>query len=313
MHEERAELVGARRLRRRVEGRRHVEMGSDGNLASVRWHRLVTCRLEETERLSPGLGSLSGAFWDRRAERHAASTYVTHTAGDPFLRRLRRATHSSSTAIDVGAGTGRFALPLAAGVKEVTAVDPSAGMLDVLRRDARRLGVRNVTTVRGSWEETSTAVADVVFSAFVFTLVPEARRFLIKLDAAARQHAFLYLGAYSGDAVLDPLWRHFHGAPRAPGPTYLDALVVLRELGIEPEVKVVELINRRRFATIDQAVEHYRDALLLADLPCVRRELEGLLGIWLLGRRGALRSPLRTTPAAIIHWTPRPMSGRSPR
>ena len=215
--------------------------------------------------------------------------------------------------IDVGAGTGRFALPLARDVKEVTAVDPSTGMLDVLRREARRLGVGNVTTVRGSWEEASTAVADVVFSAFVLTVVPEARRFLVKLDAAARQHAFLYLGAYSADAVLDPLWRHFHGAPRAPGPSYLDALAVLRELGIEPEVKVVELTNRRRFATIDEAVEHYGDALLLADLPDVRRELEGLLAIWLLGRRGALRSSLRTMPAAIIHWTPGTARSEAPR
>ncbi len=288
-------------------------MAGDEDLASVRWHRLVTCRLEETERLSPGLGTLNGAFWDRRAERYAASTNATDTADDPFLRRLRRVTHPSSTAIDIGAGTGRFALPLAAEVKEVTAVDPSAGMLDVLRRDARRLEVRNVTTVQERWEEASTGVADVVFSAFVLTLVPEARRFLAKLDAAARQHAFLYLGGYSADAVLDPLWRHFHGAPRAPGPSYLDALAVLRELGIEPEVKVVELINRRRFATLHEAVEHYREALLLADLPDVRRELEGLLAIWLLGRRGALRSPLRATPAAIIHWRPRQTPGRSPR
>ena len=279
--------------------------GVDEDPASARWHRLVTRRLEESERLSPGLGAFNGAFWDRRAERYA-STNVTDTAVDPFLRRLRRVTDPSSTAIDVGAGTGRFALPLAADVKQVTAVDPSAGMLDVLRRDARRLGVRNVATVKGSWEETRTAVADVVFSAFVLPLVPEARRFLAKLDAAARQHAFLYLGGYCGDAVLDPLWRHFHGAPRAPGPSYLDALAVLRELGIEPEVKLVELVNRRRFATIDEAVDHYREALLLADLPDVRRESDGLLANWLLGRRAALRSPLRSMPAGCIQWRPRP-------
>ncbi len=280
--------------------------GVDEDPAAARWHRLVTRRLEETERLSPGLGAFSGAFWDRRAERYGASTTVTDTARDPFLRRLRRVTHPSSTAIDVGAGTGRFALPLAANVKQVTAVDPSPGMLDVLRREARRLGVRNVTSVQGSWEETRTAVADVVFSAFVLPLVPKARRFLAKLDAAAREHAFLYLGGYCGDAVLDPLWRHFHGAPRAPGPSYLDALAVLRELGIEPEVKLVELVNSRRFATVEEAVDHYREALLLADLPDVRRELEGLLANWLLGRKGALRSPMGTMPAAIIHWRPRP-------
>ena len=70
-------------------------------------------------------------------------------------------------------------------------------------------------------------------------------------------------------------------------------------------MKVVEIPNRRRFATIDEAVEHYRDGLLLADTPEVRRELEGLLSDWLLGRRGALRSPMRTVPSAILEWKAR--------
>lgn len=81
----------------------------------------------------------------------------------------------------------------------------------------------------------------VAFSAFVLTLVADARGFLLKLDALARRRVSLYLGAYSADALLDPLWRHFHGAPRAPGPTYLDAIAVVLELAVAPEVKVVDI------------------------------------------------------------------------
>src|SRR5918998_5042382 len=84
-----------------------VEAGDD-ELASARWRRLVTDRLEEMERLSPGLGSVSGSFWDRRADRYAAAMKRPDTDEDPFLRRLQRVTHASSTAIDVGSGTGRF-------------------------------------------------------------------------------------------------------------------------------------------------------------------------------------------------------------
>ena len=272
--------------------------------ASERWRRLVTDRLEELERVSPDVGLHSGAFWDRRANRRAPTLDLTETERDPFLRRLRRATCRSSTIIDVGAGRGRYALALAADVRRVMAIDPSRATLALLRRDARRLGRRNVRTVAGTWEEADVEVADVAFSAFVLTLVPDARAFLLKLEAAARRHVFLHLGAYCGDAVLDPLWRHFHGAPRAPGPTYLDALAVLHELGIAHDVRVVELPNRRRFATVDEAVEHYRDALFLPEGPDVGRELAGLLSSWLLGRKGALRSPLRTGPAAIVHWRP---------
>lgn len=278
---------------------------SDDSSAAARWRRLVTDRLDEMQRLSPGVGSVSGSFWDTRAERYATQARRADAGGDPFLRRLRRLTDASSSVIDVGAGTGRFALALAADVGHVTAVDPSAAMLAVLHRDAERLELSNVTTIQATWADADAAPADVAFSAFVAPLVAEVVPFLAKLDAAARRHVLLYLGAYSADALLDPLWRHFHDAPRAPGPTYLDALAVLRELGIEPSVKVVEIANHRRFATLDEAVEHYRDWLLLSDAPDVRRELQGLLAAWLLGRRGALRSPLRTLPAAILEWRPR--------
>ena len=257
------------------------------------------------ERLSPERGSLSGAFWDRRADRYAASVKAMDVGDDPFLRRLRRVTEPRSTVIDVGAGSGRFAVAIAPDARRVTAVDPSAAMLSILRRDARQAGVKNVKTVRGTWEEVDTPAADVVFSSFVLPLVRDAPAFLTKLDAKARRHAFLYLGAFSGDAVLDPLWRHFHGSPRAPGPTYLDALAVLRELGMTPEVKVVEIANPRRFATTADAAEHCADALLLPDTAEARTELEELLADWLLGRRGALRSPMRSAPAAIMHWRPR--------
>lgn len=285
---------------------------ADESTAAARWRRLVNGRLDELERLSPDAGSLRGSFWDGRAERYAKNAGSPDADDDPFLRRLRRVTGSSSSVIDAGAGTGRFALALAADVRHVTAVDPAPGMLAVLRREAQRLDLTNLTVVEAPWEQSDVPTADVAFSSFVLTLVPDAAAFLTKLDRAARERALLYLGTYAGDAMLDPLWRHFHDAPRAPGPSYLDAIAVLRELGIEPTVKLVEIVNRRRFATVDEAVEVYRDWLLLADTPEVRCELEGLLANWLLGRRGALRSPLRSAPAAIIEWRPAAMTRARP-
>ena len=270
--------------------------------AAARWRRLVTDRLAELERLSPAAGSVSGSFWDSRADRYAAAARRANTERDRFLRRLRRLTDASSMVIDVGAGTGRFALALADGVGHVTAVEPSSAMLAILRRDAQELGAANVTALQATWDDARVEPADVAFSAFVLTLVPDAVPFLAKLDAMARGHALLYLGAYSGDAILDPLWRHFHGAPRVPGPSYLDAVAVLRELGIEHRVRVVEIPDHRRWATVEDAVASYRDALLLDDTAQVRADLAGLLASWLLGRRGAYRSPLRVMPAAIVEW-----------
>ncbi len=257
------------------------------------------------ERLSPGVGVGRPGFWDERADRFAARVPVGAAARDPFLRRVRRAARPEDTVLDVGAGTGRFALTLAPDVAHVTAVDLSPAMLALLRGEAEALGLGNVTTVEGRWEQVEVPPADIVLCSYVLPIVADVRPFVAKLDAAARREVFLYLGAFSADALLDPLWRHFHGEPRRPGPTWVDAVGVLRELGIAPRVKTVEVANRGRYATLAEAVEDYRDHLLLPDTPELRDELAGLLESWLVRRDGAYRSALRTSPAAIVRWQPR--------
>lgn len=269
--------------------------------ASTRWRKLVENRLAEMEALSPGRGAVGAAFWDSRARRFPQ--YVPgRSERDPFFVRVRRATGRRSTVVDVGAGPGRFALALAPRVAEVIAVDASSGMLQVLDRRARKLRLRNVRTVHGRWEDVDVEPADVAICSYVLPLIADARRFLAKLDAATRQRAFVYVNAASLDLLIDPFWRHFHGKPRKPGPTYLDAVAVLEELGLRPEVEIVELPTRSRFANLDAAVKAYRDQLVLPDCRAARKELRGLLSSWLVEDGGKLRPPLRTTPAAIVSW-----------
>ena len=270
--------------------------------AATRWRKLVQGRLAEVERLQPGRGTVGAAFWDSRAKRFAVRMSVATAMGDPFYRRLRRATGRRSTVVDVGCGPGRFTLTLAPHVAAVTAVDPSGRMLDICRKQARARGLANVTCVQGRWEETEVAPADVAFASYVLTLVADAPRFLAKLDASATDRAFLYLGAFTADAIMDPLWRHFHGSSRKPGPTYLDAADVLRELGIAPEIEVVEVPTRARFKSVADAAKDYRDQLCLPDTAEVRKELRGLLAHWLVRRGDAYGVPLKTVPAAIISW-----------
>ncbi|HWH35321.1 MAG TPA: class I SAM-dependent methyltransferase [Acidimicrobiales bacterium] len=271
--------------------------------AAGRWRRLVRARRREMNRLSPGIGALGADYWNQRARRYAARTSPS-VAGDPLLRRLRRVSGARTTLLDVGSGPGRFALALAPRVAHVVAVDSSETMGDILRRAVRRAGINNVTTVTGRWEDVEVEGTDVALCAYVLPLVEGAANFLAKLDTAARRHAFVYLSALSGDAFHDPLWRHFHDRPRHPGPTYLDAVAVLAELDIRPDVAVVEVPVRTRFTSVAAAARTYREVLLLDDTAEVRRELRGLLANWLVADGDAWRPPMRTSPAAIIHWTP---------
>ncbi len=161
-----------------------------------------------------------------------------------------------------------------------------------------------MSAVEGRWDEVDVAPVDVAFASYVLPVVDDAPAFLAKLDATARRHVLLYLGAFTNDAIVDPLWRHFHGRPRRPGPTWLDAVAVLEEMGIEPAVEVVEVRSRIRFTDVDEAAEDYLDLLALDDTPENRHELTGLLSMWLIPTRGGFRLPIATLPAAVIRWSP---------
>lgn len=262
----------------------------------------------ELERIQPGRSPLGDPdFWNRRARRFATAGPLRSAHRDPLVPRLRRAVSPEATVLDVGSGHGRFTLALAPRVRSVVAVDPSKRMLAILRRTAKDAGLTNVRTIVGRWPEAEGDVepADVVVCAHVLPLIPDVKRFLAALDASARRRVFVYMGTFAGDTVVDPFWRHFHGGPRKPPPTYLDAVAVLEELGIEPEVEVVEVPVLARHANLDEAVKNYLDTLALPDRAAMRRELAGLLEPWLQpSGDGGLRPPLRSQPNAILTWRP---------
>jgi SAM-dependent methyltransferase len=82
----------------------------------------------------------------------------------PILRRQSR----WGRAVEIGAGTGRLALPMAVGFREVVAVDVSPTMLETLRTNASRAAVDNVRTslITERWDEAGSA--DFVYSWTVF-------------------------------------------------------------------------------------------------------------------------------------------------
>lgn len=267
-----------------------------------RWRRLVRAKFAEMARLSPEDGRIGPTFWDQRAERYAAR--VAGTADrDPFVPRVRRHVGQRTVVVDVGAGTGRFSLALAPHAAEVVAVDASAGMLEILEREAARTGVSNVRTMPVRWEDADVE-GDVAICSFVLPLIEDVAPFLRKLDRCARRRVLVYLGAASPDLLVDPLWRHFHGRPRAPSPTYLDAVGVLNALGIEPDIRIVEVSTMSRFTDLDEAVDDYRRTLCVPDTTEARAELRRLLDGWLVAHAGGLRAPVRSMPTAILSWAP---------
>jgi SAM-dependent methyltransferase len=241
------------------------------------------------------------AFWDRRA-RHfrggdEASPYV---AG--FIEHLRA--RAGESVLDVGCGSGALALPLARAGHDVTGLDFSAGMLDLLRRQAAEEGLRNVKTVRAAWDDdwraAGVAAADVVIASRSLD-VRDLRAALQKLDAFARRRVCITLPA---DGLLYPqlLAHEAVGRPcvrRGDGDT---AVNVLRQMGIEPEVASLEHVSASRYESPEAAVESLRRMIA----PAGEREeqaLERYVAGHLAETTGADgRSVWKREPEIAVRW-----------
>ena len=54
---------------------------------------------------------------------------------------------ADSTMLDIGAGPGSFTIPFAQHIKSVTAIEPSKGMVQVLKENAKESGVENFNII----------------------------------------------------------------------------------------------------------------------------------------------------------------------
>lgn len=152
----------------------------------------------------------------QRAQAFAQLTGIADKT-DPFFRHVLHAVTLSSIVLDVGAGSGRYALALAPLVKDVVAVDPSEDLLAILGRQAKGLGLTNVRSVLGRWEDVEPVEADVSVCYGVMGHVEDADPFFRKLDACTLGQVFVGIAAPI-DIIRAPLWRHFHDEPPRPFP-----------------------------------------------------------------------------------------------
>ena len=170
--------------------------------------------------------------WGERAQSYHASRGQDW---EPLVNVLEPWLDARKTLIDVGAGTGRHVVPLAARLDWVTAVEPSEAMRALIAP------ADNLTVVASAWEDAEVAPADLVICSHVLYAVAEPVPFIEKLVACARERVFIYLRDEQG--------AHEQGARQ---PRFQDLYNLLRQMRIAPDVTVVRSGERLG------AVAHWR-------------------------------------------------------
>jgi CTP:molybdopterin cytidylyltransferase MocA/SAM-dependent methyltransferase len=173
---------------------------------------------------------------------------------DPVLAALLTLVRPGDAWLDVGAGAGRFALPIAMAVApsggSVIALDASASMLEAAREIAAEFGIVNLRTIEARWPPTDVADesqmrADVVLIAHVGYDVEAIGPFLDAMEAAASRELIAVLMDQMPASAADAFWPPVHGETRVGLPALAAFGELLRARGRHPTIERVTAERRR--------------------------------------------------------------------
>jgi SAM-dependent methyltransferase len=252
---------------------------------AAQWRALVEAREVEA-----GGGQL-GNFWDLSAKRFARSARCPQGAYQQLVTFLEPWLLPSRTLLDVGAGVGRYAVPLASRLDWVTAVEPSQGMREQIPP------LDNLTIIASNWEDAEPAPADLVICVNVLYGIADPVPFIEKLAAHARERVFLVL---RDRPVPHPAQLLAPSRVREPG--VRDCYLLLRHIGVAPDVTMLRHPASFGFESMEAAVEDCRLRLgSLWDESTGRLLLETALQPQ---EDGTLRYEAGEMTTGVLHWKP---------
>ena len=151
----------------------------------------------------------------------------------PSHDRARECVPAGGTVLDVGCGGGVAAFALTPPAVRVIGVDHQAEMLSMFRANAERFGV-SALTIEGLWPTVAheTPRADVVTAHHVVYNVGDIVPFLSSLSEHALQRVVIEMPDHHPLSSMSDAWQQFWQLERPVGPTPVDLLDVLNEMGV---------------------------------------------------------------------------------
>ncbi|MGH2476006.1 MAG: NTP transferase domain-containing protein [Candidatus Limnocylindrales bacterium] len=232
---------------------------------------------------------------------------------EPALAALLALVEPGETWLDIGAGAGRYALPIALALApsggRVIALDASAGMLDALLDVQSEHGITDVEVVETRWPprdgELARFAADVALIAHVGYDIESIGPFIDAMEAAASRSCVAVLMERQPSSIADVCWPPVHGEDRVSLPALPEFVELLRARGRVPSIEMLER-EPRRFGSRDEIAAFLRrqlwiepggatDARFLAALePMLVTDADGTVGL----------RDQRPLPIGIVTWTP---------
>ncbi|MDD5685195.1 MAG: methyltransferase domain-containing protein [Methanoregulaceae archaeon] len=171
---------------------------------------------------------------------------------------------SGTRVLDIGSGPGTIAIPLAKRVGEITAVEPAAGMVNVLKERIAEEGIKNIRIVKSDWEDVDIerdleGMYDIVIGSLSLNMT-DMREAARKMNAVCSGTVNLYWFADMPfwERNYSEVWPKMHGSSYHPGPKVDCLFMLLCQMGIYPDVTMMPLDKEYRFSRPEEMFDHFR-------------------------------------------------------
>ena len=225
------------------------------------WRELVESFREGPAQSEKGLM----ARWGRRA-RSAGYTQEQRRRDrdDPLMRFVLSNLGPDDTVLDIGAGIGRWSIPMAMKAHKVTALDALPGMLEIIRENAAIEGVHNVEAVLGDWATAEVEPHDFTLSSHAVYFSPDIVGYARKMERLSRKACYVVMRVPQHDGVIGELSRRIHGCWH-DSPNFIVGYNALLQGGIVGHVVMEESVRFWHNASLEEALARAKRHLRLDD------------------------------------------------
>lgn len=241
-------------------------------------------------------------FWNRLKAGWYRKGMEYNTLPDVASSFILPRTEDAKTFLDIGAGCGTLAIPLAKAGKKVTALDASKAMLDILEEDMKKEGIKNIKPVLAAWGEAELKPHDVILCANVPTILDDPAAFIKEAERLSKKAVFIIENADpNADKFyykeLYPLLFNRQFGERSD---YFKTYKALHDLGIFANVEIIDYDFDQPFDNIEEAIEFWKEYLGIVTEEHDKK-LRDFLGKKLVKRKGTLFAKFHKK-SAIMWW-----------
>lgn len=204
-------------------------------------------------------------IWDSKEK---AKEFLKRTGKNP--ERIREVVDilkpdKNSRILDIGAGPGTLAVPLAGIAGHVTAVEPSNGMADVMIDYAEKEGVSNIDIVRKKWEDIDPSTDlmdsyDIVFASHSLGM-PDIKSSIEKMNSVASGKVCLFWfgGVTAWEQRMVDLWPDLFGKEYSCGPKADVLFNLLYSMDIYPNVESWDFNPYHEYPDENTAIQEFKE------------------------------------------------------